>query len=171
MNTHELGVRAGEIASAFERVWSVWASVTPGRSSRPDDWAAFVAACRLVEPARLERAIGRYLAEDPDVGRKPTRCPAMAKWLASAKWEPWLMDAPAPAAAEPLPPWDGPPEIRASLAAAMGEDFAASWLAGARFDAERRALLTRTGFAADELRRAKGLREAGVLVIEKGSGL
>lgn len=50
------------------------------------------------------------------------------------------------------PVFDGPPPLRASVAAAAGEPFAVKYIDQCRWDATRRVLIAKTGFAADEIR-------------------
>lgn len=84
----------------------------------------------------------------------------------AAAWRNWIVgavgDAPKSAAAAPLfasapaitvaATYDGPAELRASVVRAAGEPFAVKYIDHCRWDGVRRALIAKTGFAADEIR-------------------
>jgi hypothetical protein len=65
------------------------------------------------------------------------------------------------------PPWPGPAEIRAAVAAAQSEAFALSWLDACAWRPEPPAILTSSPLVAERLRQAVGsvLETAGVAIV------
>jgi hypothetical protein len=152
-------------ASACAKAQRLWAEKAPERVS-PDRvdaaWAAAIERTRVSEE-QLLAAVAVAVRRDPDFTRN--RAMNLDRWLAESRFLAWLTDADA----EPSPGrviWSGPPEIEAAVAAVMGPDQRASYLDPARWDGDRRAILTRTGFAADRLRSlaGKALRGLGVTI-------
>lgn len=152
-------------ASACAKAQRLWAEKAPERVS-PDRveaaWAAAVERTRLTDE-QLLAAVAVAVRRDPDFGRG--RAMNLDRWLAESRFLAWLTDADA----DPAPGrviWSGPAEIEAAVASVMGPDQRASYLDPSRWDGERRAILTRTGYAADRLRSlaGKALRGLGVKV-------
>ena len=146
----------------FEAVFQAFAASAPTAVSRPRDrkaWDRLVASA-AVEPALLPAAAARYLDLVLGRGDQPF---SLARWLSDAKWEPFL--APAGAASDAPKRWPGPPEIRAALAEATRETFAASYLDPCRWDAAARAIVAPGETSAKQLKRAdawSALAGAGV---------
>lgn len=66
------------------------------------------------------------------------------------------MPAASGASAAPAAPWPGPPQLRAAVVDAAGEDVARGYVDTATWRAEDRALVVRNAFMADRLRREAG---------------
>lgn len=139
-------------ASPFDRVFSAWAVVAPGRLSRPRSVGPWVEACALVDEARLAGFALRYLAEDADVQRG--RAMSLDRWLAEKRWEPWMVAPPVAAqlVAAARTPFAGPPEIRARLVAKFGEGKAVSYLDPSDWIEAGRIIEAKTGAAEGWLR-------------------
>lgn len=99
----------------------------------------------------LVAAMARYRAGDPDVGR--TGGPGIDRWLRDGVWEHWLGQAETQA---PTTTWPGPPQLRAAIVAAAGEDVARGYLDPATWDGPARAVVVRNAFMAERLRREAG---------------
>lgn len=117
-----------------------------------ESWAG--AAAEAGGEDRLLAAVRAYAA-DPSLKRRDFGAPSMQRWLSGGRWRAWLGQPERPTGTAPAPTasWDGPPEIRAALAEALGEAFAAAYLDPARWDAARRCIIARTGVARDRLQR------------------
>lgn len=125
----------------------------------PDDKAIATAQAKIRADgvnldARLQAEKFRAHAEQND-----RRC---RDW--SGAWRNWIVGAveraPKSATITSLPTgpkvaaaFDGPPELRASVASFAGEPFAVKYLDQCRWDSVNRTLIAKTGFAADEMRR------------------
>ena len=172
---HSAGARAGDDDDDFEAALSAWSAKAPERASRPRAWAAWAAvmARSAMTGGRLRAAVERAVARDPDFGRG--KAMNLDRWLGEDRWEPWLLEletgqrvGPAAGAATL---WDGPPEVRAAVARRLGDGAACSLIDPARWDGERRAVMTRTRYAADRLGRDMRAELAGLDVsVEFGGG-
>ncbi len=81
-------------------------------------------------------------------------------------------DAVDTAPSTPIPPWGGPPEIRASIVAETDADFAASYIDPSGWkNGPDRLILCRTQFAADMITRGapKSLRKHGAAAVFRGA--
>lgn len=165
------GVAGPGWTEAFEVSLAAWAAKAPERASRTRSWPAWVAALERADVSEgdLARAVLAAVARDPDFGRG--RAMNLDRWLTEGRFESWLVvEGRAPAVAGQravVAPWIGPPDIRAAVAAALGgEAGAVSYLDPAGWDAERRVVLARTGFARDRLVQVAGpvLQRLGVRV-------
>lgn len=134
----------------FDRVVVLWSATAPERCSRVKAWPKWQEAVAAGQsPADLERAAGRYLTEAGEVKRK--LCKALDRWLSEAWFENWLPGQTPPDAKPSAPTWSGDPAVRAWFVAAIGEAATASYVDPARWDADRRALIPATRYAADKL--------------------
>lgn len=128
--------------------------------------AARTAWAEVLTPAggieRLSAAV-RAFAADPVLKRRDYGAPSFQRWLGEGRWRAYL---PGEAAAPVRAAWTGPEDVAAAVAAVMGPGPRASYFDPARWDGERRAIITRTGYAADRLRDQAGraLRAIGVSV-------
>lgn len=155
---------APDAVVAFEALFVAWRDKRPGRLSRPKSLAAWRIAAAKVDPARIVAAGVRYLAEDEQVRRLGPQ--DLHRWLEEDRWEPWLAAPRRPDRVGGL--WRGPAEVRAAVVAAEGETFAAAYLDRSSWDADRAAILTATGVAAERLKDlARTLGKVGVNIIEK----
>lgn len=140
--------------------------VTDVQSAR-DAWAEVVPKAGGVD--RLLAAV-RACAADPMLKRRDFGAPSFQRWLREDRWRAWLGEA------EPSSParivWTGPDEVASAVASVMGPEARASYFDPARWDGARRAIITRTGYAADRLRSqaGKALRAIGVTVDCEASG-
>lgn len=165
----DLSSARGIAPDPFDEVLKRWGELAPDRIAPPVDRSAWDKQLAFVDEAELGAIALHFLATSDDVKRG--RAPRLAIWLSEQRWRGYQL-----AAAKSATPiaagaaWDGPPAIPAMIRERKGEAYLGSWLAGARWDVERRALLTRTGVAADTLKADLGaaLAALGVERIEKG---
>lgn len=156
------GVRAS--ASAVDQAWSegfaeacaAWAGKAPERVSPARSWTAWVAALDRsgLAEADLLRAVEAAVARDPDFSRG--KAMNLDRWLTEDRYRSWL--AQDGRRSRPVTPgrWDGPDDVRAAVEGVMGPDQRASYFEPARWDGARRAIVTRTGMAAERLRQSAG---------------
>jgi hypothetical protein len=159
--------REAEVQEAFERVVPAWSAAAPERCSRVKAWPRFVEACEDRDPADVEAACLRYLAEAGEVKRK--LCKALDRFLAEAWFENWLPGRVAPDAKPARPKWAGPAEVRSAVAVLAGEDFAAAYVDPSGWDEEGRALIPHTGTARARLldRLRRHLPDLGFSIAER----
>lgn len=150
-DTHDGGKCDPVTLAAFARLQAAWSAVSPGRVAPKPSLRAFVKAAQLVAPERIADAGERYLAQDPDV--RQFGAMRLHVWLDEGRFEPWLLagDRAAAVGSAGNGVWSGPPEIRAAIAGAKGEAWAASYLDPAGWDGDGRVVLARTGMAEREL--------------------
>jgi hypothetical protein len=128
---------------------SLWAAYphAKGRSSPPKSELAFRATPDEVRPL-LSMAAAAFAKSStiPKGG-----APALEKWIADERYRDWLVAAdPGPLAI--VAPWSGPGDVRQAFAAALGEDWAASYINPCGWqDVPDRALLPPTKFAAAKI--------------------
>lgn len=124
----------------FAVLWAAYPH-TKGRSSPPKAELAFRAA-----PADIRPQLARAATAFAKSGTIPKGgAPALEKWLADERYRDWLaMDA------GPLTiraPWSGPSDVRQAFAAALGEEWAVSYIDPCGWqDVPDRALLPATKF-------------------------
>lgn len=130
-------------SEAFEAAWRAYPH-HKGRSSKPNAQAVFD-RLPVDERAGMVAAIQRFV---PNVGEVcgGKGAPDMAVWLKDGKHLNWLADP-----AEARPDFDGPPELLASVAIAMGDDFAQKWVRPCHWRAADRTLVARNTFGAKKL--------------------
>lgn len=150
-------------ASARAKAERLWAGKAPERVSPmrvAAAWEAAIARTR-VEPDALMAAVTNAVRRDPDFGRG--KAMNLDRWLDEGRFLAWL----GAADAEPeRRSWSGPDEVKSAVAGVMGAPAMASYFEPARWDGERRVVLTPTQYAADRLRKEAGaaLRAMGVTV-------
>jgi hypothetical protein len=148
-------------------MFASWAKVAPDRVSRPRDRSAFEAVCEAgFDPAVVCGAALRFVAESPDV--KARRVLALERWLCEQRFEGWIGVGGSPGAPPLAAGFDGPADVRAAVAAAKGEAFAATYLDPAGWRGEGRQIVARTRIAADRLRSSASgvLRSLKVSVVD-----
>lgn len=149
-----------------------WASKAPERVSPVRTAKAWRAAMDETgrTSAQLLAAVRAAVARDPDFNRG--KAMNLDRWLADGRFEGWLVEGEGGEAVS-RGGWDGPDDVRQAAAAVLGAGPLASYFDPSRWDGERRALVTRTRFAAETLRRSAGpaLTAIGVTVeCEKTGG-
>jgi hypothetical protein len=152
---------------AFERVVTAWSAAAPERCSRVKAAPKWAEACEGRDPADVEAACLRYLAEAGEVKRK--LCRALDRFLAEAWFENWLPGRTPPDGKPPRPKWSGPAEVRSAVAVLAGEDFAAACVDPSGWDEEGRALIPHTGLAKSRLldRLRRHLPDLGFSIAER----
>lgn len=130
-------------SEAFDAAWRAYPH-HKGRSSKPNAQIEFD---RLPDDERagMVAAIQRFV---PNVGEVcgGKGAPDMALWLKGGKHLNW-MEGPS----EPRPDFDGPIELLASVASAVGDDFAQKWVRPCHWRAADRTLVARNSFGAKRL--------------------
>lgn len=159
--TQELKLSAGACAKA-QAMWAVKAPerVSPKRVEAA--WAAAIDRAGVDDGAMLD-AVARAVERDPDFGRG--RAMNLDRWLGEDRFMAWLAEgglgegAGRVEGADGRPgDWGGPEAVRAVVAGAIGAGAMASYFNPARWDPDRQAVVTRTRYAADQLRREVGSR-------------
>jgi hypothetical protein len=107
--------------------------------------------------ALLRGAHAAYLRGDDDLKR--TGGPGFHLWLKEGRWEHWIPKATAAATISTV--WTGPPELRNAVVRETSGDFARSYLDTSIW--QDGALVPRTGYAADKLRRLRALQGVKIL--------
>jgi hypothetical protein len=133
----------------FEEVWLAYPH-TQGRSSKPnslDEW-------RLLPADQREGLPSAVAAFRPNVAKAcgDRGAPCMSRWLKDGKHLNWTAIT-ASSASAPGPTFSGPAELRARILALTDPEFVAGYIDPAGWDAGDRALIARTKFGADEIRR------------------
>lgn len=116
------------------------------------------AALSVAKPEVILAGLDRWLCEwRRRYGEEIRFIPSATEWLATKGWA----VTPKPLSEGERPPaarqWQGPPEIRAAVVAAEGEAMAQNYLDPARWEPDRNRIITRTGIAAERLRKIPAL--------------
>lgn len=128
----------------FEAAWKAYPHVE-GRSSKPNaltEWTKLGEDEQAGLPAAIQRFAPKVSQAHGDKG-----APCMARWLKDGKHLNWM----APAAAAPVPEFDGPPALLASVLHATNEDFVRKWVRPCRWREADRTLVARNSFSAKQL--------------------
>ena len=154
---------------AFEAVLIEWIAMgEPNSRTNTDEaraaWIAVVDGG--VDADVLAKAARCALAEDADFKRRGA--PGLQRWLGDMQFQAWIVRAEAAPAIGASRFADEP--IRRIVVAERDEDFARSYLDPARWDGERKAILTPTGFAADKLNREVRRHLVGMVSIIESAG-
>jgi hypothetical protein len=151
----------------FEDLEALWPATGKARTDWPAARALFARWATELGGDRLLGAVRRYLAEDRDLRRGDHGAPGLHAWLAKERFRAWLGDGPA-AAPPPAVRFEGPADLLEAIVAERGPEFAGSYLAPARFDAEARTLTPATGYAAGKLAELRVLiSRFGVELVER----
>lgn len=161
--TISLDASASEESDGFDAALTAYPVSGQRVTSEPAARAAWAEA--LTPAGGVERltAAVRAFAADPVLKRRDYGAPSFQRWLGEGRWRAYL---PATEAATVRAVWTGPEDVAAIVGGVMGPGPLASYFEPARWDGERRAIVTRTGFAADRLRQDAGraLRAIGVSI-------
>lgn len=155
--------KATEPPADFMEAWKGYPHVK-GRSSRADTFTAWRKLDRAGRSA-LPAAVAAFASHERQRQKRidDPGPPAMERWLKRRLFDQWV------AVEQPdliRVSFDGPPELRAEIAVFAGDGFASAYVDTAHWLDSPPTLLTRTGVAADRLRREVGhlLRRRGVEV-------
>ena len=143
----------------FEKALAAFPADGRAACSVDDARSAWASQVPIDVPAsNLLLAVRAYAAICRESGQKAM---AFHRWLRLKRYQTLLPKPPAP-------PWDGPDDVRAALIDERGEDYFRAWVQpGGWRDLPTRALVCRTGTAADRLRRDVGrlLASLGVEIV------
>ena len=147
------GERASETDDRFGEALSAYPASGRGITNVPAAEEAWVAArTKAGGDVRLLAAVRAYAA-DPMLKRRDFGAPSFQRWLRESRWRAWLTEGEAQAG---LPTWAGPDAVRDIAARVLGDGPMASYFDPARWDSERRLVVTPTRYAADQLTRRIG---------------
>ena len=139
-----------------------------GRVSTTPDKAksAWDVACRTETPERLLQAVRAFAAQITAQADRANRIPSFQRWLTDKRFAVLLTGS-------ATPTWAGPPEIRAAIAAQLGEPFARSYIDPAGWqDVPIAGLVPRNATSAGRIAdQALGILEtfeASILPVETG---
>lgn len=145
------GTKSPKVSKAqVDAVWSACPVIARQRSSVADVEASLNAALRRGhEP---EAVLAGLLAAYRSETYSGDKAKGVHRLIDKDRWASFV-EAGGPAAPAPEPMFDGPPDIRAWVAAQHGEPYARSYVDPARWDATNRALLAANPFAVSKLAR------------------
>lgn len=147
---------------SFKAAMSAYPEAGRASTKPAEAEAGWRAACEIEGETRMLAAVAAFAASDYAAEGRGRRVPSMQRWLRDGKYGAWLPDAGAAGG------WTGPPEVRAAVAAAMGEDRTRGYLdrCGWR-DLPDRAVVTASPTIAKALEGEAGpaLEELGVAVV------
>ena len=137
------------------------ASTSPAKARE-----AWEAAIAVETPARLLKAAQDFAASDYAKHERGRRVPSFHRWLTDRRFEIWLKPGCA------TPNWAGPPEIRAAIAAKMGEAWTVSYLDPCGWqDVPARAVIAPRSLVAERLRTGAGaiLADFGAEIVREAA--
>ena len=157
-SSNELSTQAREREAMFDQVERAYPRAGLGVSDRSMAWRAFLDLVAAgVDMGQLVEAAGRYAA-DPMLRKRDFGPVSLQRWLAEGRYRGWLAqdDEPRQSAA-PRSAFAGPAELRAAVAQAKGETFAASYVDRSGWDDQAKAIVPWSSTAAERLRGAAAI--------------
>ncbi|MBI1405693.1 MAG: hypothetical protein GC145_06160 [Caulobacter sp.] len=146
---------AAEPSDAFRTAFAAWPATGAAATAWHLAWDAWqTAVAEAGDEARLLACVQAFAA-DPLLKRRTYGAGAMQRWLKVGGWRSYVERVEAAATARAAVPgarFIGPASIRDLVAGGLGETGAARTIDPAGWDAERRVVLPRTGWAFDQIR-------------------